>query len=299
MRKVRILVNKRSGFLWSFREIQKAFDRYWDTPENDLSYQFCRDPADGRDKALRAVDQGFDVLLVLGGDGTINTAGAALMGSDTVLGTIPMGSGNGFARHFGIPLKPEDAVRSLADGKSRKIDVGIANDVPFLVTCSMAWDAAIVRSFERSPVRGIAPYVFAGVYEFFEYEPQPITAKTETGEVLEFSAPMVFTVANLTQFGGGAVIAPDAKPDDGLLELVVARHQDVPTLIANIDKLIKGAVDKVPNIVYRKFNSLDISRDHRAQIQIDGDLIDAPERFTVSVAPESLNILIPAENNTL
>ena len=90
-------------------------DEYWDTPENDLSYQFCKDAGDGLIKAKTAAEQGVDVLLVVGGDGTISTTGAALIGTDTVLGAIPMGSGNGFARHFGISLKPAEAALDLAN----------------------------------------------------------------------------------------------------------------------------------------------------------------------------------------
>jgi YegS/Rv2252/BmrU family lipid kinase len=293
--RVRILVNKRSGFLWSFQAVQKAFDRYWDTPGNDLSYQFCRDPEDGRTKARRAAEQGFDVLLVVGGDGTISTAGSALIGSDTALGVIPMGSGNGFARHFAIPLKPEDAAKALAQGRIHSIDVGTVNDRPFLVTCSMAWDAAIVRSFEKSPVRGVLPYVFAGAYEFFEYDPQPITATLDSGEVLRFPDPLVFTVANLTQFGGGAVIAPDAEHDDGKLNLVVARHQDVPVLFANIVKLFNGAIAEIPAVVYRRFQTLTVERGRAAPIQIDGELVDAEESLRVAVKPSALKIVVPAE----
>lgn len=292
--KVRILVNKKSGLLWSFEAIQRTFDRYWDTPGNDLSYQFCRDPEDGRAKARLAAEQGFDILLVVGGDGTVSTAGSALIGSDTALGVIPMGSGNGFARHFGIPLKPEDAARVLAQGSIRSIDVGTVNDRPFLVTCSMAWDAAIVRSFEKSPMRGVLPYVFAGVYEFLEYDPQPITATLDSEEVLEFPDPLVFTVANLTQYGGGAVIAPNAKHDDGRLDLVVARHQDIPVLFGNIMKLFKGAIHEIPAVIYRRFSSMSIKRGHAAPIQIDGELVDADQEFQIGVASSALKVIVPA-----
>jgi diacylglycerol kinase family enzyme len=293
LRKVRILVNRRSGFMRSFNDVQEAFERYWDTPENDLSYQFCRDARDGRRKARRAVDQAFDVLLVVGGDGTVNTAGAALIGTDTVLGVVPMGSGNGFARHFGIPLNPEKAARALAGADVKRIDVGLANDKPFLVTCSTAWDAALVKSFERSPVRGILPYVFAGVYEFLGYEPQEITAELDSGEVLTFPDPVVFTIANLTQYGGGTVITTDAQPDDGMLELVVAQKQDIPVLLANIHRLLSGSISELPRVVSRRFRSLTVTRVNEAPIQIDGELVPAPRELRVRAARRCLNVLVP------
>lgn len=292
-RKVRILVNRHSGFMWSFKAVQAAFDRYWDTAGNDLSYQFCHSPEDGRLKARRAVEQGFDILLVVGGDGTVNTTASELVNTSTVLGVIPMGSGNGFARHFGIPLRPEEAARTLATAGMHSIDVGMVNEKPFLVTCSMAWDAALVKSFERSPVRGILPYVFAGVYEFLGYDPQKITVELDSGEVLTFPDPVVFTIANLTQYGGGAVIATDAQPDDGMLDLVVARKQDVPVLAANIHRLLNGSIAELPRVVCRRFRSLTATRANATQIQVDGELTDAPQTLSVRAIPRCLNVLVP------
>lgn len=293
LRNVRVLVNRRSGFLWSFEAVQQAFDTYWDTPGRQLTYQFCKDPVDGSLKAKRAVEDGCDLLLVAGGDGTISSTGVSLMGTPTTLGVIPMGSGNGFARHFGIPLKPADAARALARGQVQRIDVGTCDARPFLVSCSMAWDAAIVRSFEKSPVRGILPYVFAGVYELLGYRPQKVTLRLDDRETLSLPDPLVLTVANLTQYGGGAVISPTAQPDDGLLELVVARRQDMPTLLANIHKLVGGSLAELPKVVYRQFRRLTVERERAAQIQVDGELVDAPARFEVAVKTKALNVLVP------
>ena len=290
---MRILVNRKSGFLWSFKDIQEAFDHYWDTPENDLSYQFCKDKKDGWQKSKQAAEQGFDVLLIVGGDGTVSTAGSALIGTKTALGVVPMGSGNGFARHFGIPLKPEDAAKALATADTKRIDVGMVNEKPFLVTCSMAWDAAIVKSFDRSPVRGVIPYIFAGVYEFLGYNPQEITAELDTGEVLSFSDTVIFTIANLTQYGGGAVISADAHPDDEMLELVVAQKQDMPVLVANIHRLLNESISKLPRVVFRRFRSLTVTRTEPTQIQIDGELVDAPQKLQVSIKPSCLSVLVP------
>lgn len=292
-RRVRILVNRRSGVIWSFEAVQRAFDHHWDTAENDVSYQFCHDKEDGRLKAQRAVEQGFDLLLVVGGDGTVNTAGSALMGTNTVLGVVPMGSGNGFARHFGISLDPEKAAQSLATGKIRPIDVGLVNGQPFLITCSMAWDAAIVRSFDKSPVRGVLPYVFAGIYEFFEYKPQAITAELDSGEVVTFPDPVVFTVANLTQFGGGALIAPHARADDGCLELIAARRQDVAVLFSNLLRLFNGTIERIPRVLFRSFKTLTVQRAFPSAIQVDGELIQAPATIEVRIEPQALRVLVP------
>lgn len=273
--------------------MRREIDRYWDVPGIDLSYQFCQSVADSGEKVKRAVDACIDTILVAGGDGTISSVGRALVGTDVELGVVPTGSGNGFARHFGIPLSPPKAVAAMAKAKTMRIDVGVVNNTPFLVTCSMAWDASIARSFAALPVRGVLPYVFAGVQEFLGYKPQPVDIRFDSGEELHVEDPFVFTIANLTQYGGGALIAPHARPDDGSLELVVALRQDAPKLVANVGRLFNGTLDQLPEVVFRSFERMTVRREHAAPIQIDGELVDAPAEIEVRVVPGALNVLVP------
>ncbi len=292
-RKVLVLVNPRSGLRWGFDSVRHALDRFWDQPGTELSYQFCQSKQDGFDKAQRAADRGADCVLVMGGDGTVNTVGRALIGREVSLGIIPVGSGNGFARHFEIPLTPDKAIEALARAAPREIDVGVVAGTPFFVTCSMAWDASIAKSFERSPIRGIVPYVFAGVQEFFEYQSQDMHVSLDGGKEIIFRAPMVFTVANLSQYGGGAKIAPHAKENDGRLELVVALRQDIHKLIANIGRLFDGSLHDLPEVDSSTFCAMEVWRDRPTPIQVDGELVEAGVNVRVGVLPQKLRVLVP------
>ena len=292
-RRVLALFNPRSGLWKSFSAIRRAMDRYWDQPGTDLCYQFSQSAEDGVAKAQRAMDAGVDTILVAGGDGTVHTIGRVLIGSPVSLGVLPLGSGNGFARHFNIPLAPERAVAALADAEVRSIDVGFADDHPFFVTCSMAWDASIVESFDRMPIRGIVPYVFAGVQQLLEYEPQSIEVVVDGGSRQTFRDPMVFTVANLTQYGGGALIAPLARADDGRLELVVALRQDAPFLIANLHRLFNGTVHRIPEVVHHGFHEMTVRRERPTPIQMDGELVDAGTEVHFRVQPSALRVVVP------
>jgi diacylglycerol kinase family enzyme len=291
--RVRILANRRSGVRWSFDRVQRAFDRHFDRSGTEVTYQFCHSKEDCVAKVDSAVRDGIELLVAIGGDGTINTIGSRLLGTPLVLGVVPVGSGNGLARHFEMPLDPEKAVESLAKAAVARIDVGLINGRAFLVTASMAWDAALVRTFEKFPVRGILPYVFAGVSEFLDYKPQAITVRLDSGETLNVPDPLVFTVANLTQYGGGAVIAPQAKADDGQLELVVLRRDDVPFILANLHNLLSGALTDIPQFLFRRFRSLTAQRASAAPIQVDGELAEAPAVVEVSLRPGALQILVP------
>ena len=293
LRKVLVLINPKSGLPRTFSTMRQAFDRYWERDDLELSYQFTQSKEDGIAKAQRAVDRGVDTLIVSGGDGTVSTISRVLVGTDTVLGVIPSGSGNGFARHFGIPLSAPKAVEALAQATVKPIDVGVVNGMPFFVTCSMAWDAAIVRSFDKSPLRGIIPYVFAGVQEFFDYRPQDMSVELADGETLDFHLPVLFTIANLTQYGGGAMIAPHAKEDDGKLELVVGLQRDFALILANLPRLFDGSINRFPRIISRSSEAMTIRRVNPVPIQVDGEVVEAPEVIEVSVKPGALKVLVP------
>lgn len=294
LRKVRVLINPRSGVYRSFADIQDEIERCWDQPGLDISYQFSRSEQDGRAKTRRAVEEGVETVLAVGGDGMVNCVGSQLVGTEVALGVIPTGSGNGFARHFNIPLIPQKAVQALAHAGRQRIDVGTANQRPFFVTCSMAWDAAIVRSFEKFPVRGIVPYLLAGAYELINYVPQPISVTVDGDRRFTFEDPLVFTVANLTEFGGGARIAPMACPDDGVLELVVVARKNAVSVVADFVRLLDGRLQQIDKVTSLRFSRLEAKRSRPAPIQLDGEFVDGGEQVTIEVRPRALTVLTPS-----
>ena len=287
-------MNPRSGRGSAVDAIVHAVDDSWTQPGVDVTFQFSHDAEDGRVKVRRAVADGVDTVLVAGGDGMVNTIGAELVGTQVALGVIPTGSGNGFARHFGIPLQVEEAVAVLARADRFAIDVGVANGRPFFVTCSMAADASLVKTFEAFPFRGIVPYVFAAAYELFDYQPQPFRLLLDDREELTIGNPLLFTVANLTQFGGGAVIAPQAQADDGQLELVVLQKQDAGRALAHVGRLFDGTLESMPGLISRSFRRLVVQREKAAAIQVDGELQESGAQVVVTLHPSRLQVLVPA-----
>jgi YegS/Rv2252/BmrU family lipid kinase len=291
--KVRILINPNSGLGFALDRIRGALIEHWDKPGNDLSIQFSTSKEDGQEKARRAVEDGVGRLLVAGGDGMVNSIGSVLIGTDTALGVIPAGSGNGFARHFNTPLDIAKATEALASAQTQRIDVGYANGLPFFVTCSLAWDAALVDIFEKSPMRGVLPYIFAGVYKFFDYKPQAFSLFLDNKETLIIEDPLVCTIANLTQYGGGAQIAPNARADDGQLQLVTLRQRDLPWIVPMLGKLFDGTIDRLNEIKTHPFTSLTVRRKEAGPMQLDGELVPASAEVEISVRPRALSVLVP------
>lgn len=292
-RKVRVLINPNSGIGTSVSRAQEALLTHWDVPGIDLTLQFSKSKEDGQKKTRQAIEDGVQTLLVAGGDGMINSIGTILIGSDVELGVIPTGSGNGFARHFDIPLDPAKAIASLATATAKKIDVGFANDMPFFVTCSLAWDAALVDAFEKSPVRGVLPYIFAGVYEFFGYQPQPFEFERNGSELFTIEDPQICTIANLTQYGGGAQIAPGAKADDGQLQLVTIQRRDFAKVLSMVGQIFDGRGHRIKEIKTVSFETLCVHRKEPGPMQLDGELLTAPADIHVRVMPAALNVLVP------
>ena len=295
-RNIRVLLNPKSGAAppVAIANTLYAIQKHWDVEGVHVTYQFSKDVQDGKQKARRAVEEGVDVVLVAGGDGMVNSIGSILINTSVALGVIPTGSGNGFARHFDIPQHVSKAAECLKLAEPLSIDVGTANGKPFFVTCSMAWDAAIVKSFDKSPVRGVVPYLFAAAYEFFEYHPQNMRFEIdERGGFLELTKPMLMTVANLTQYGGGAKIAPSACPDDGIMELVVAEKQHAPIIAANLLRLFDGSIEKLPEISTHRFSKLRVERKQATPIQVDGELVECSADIEFNVLPKALKVLVP------
>jgi len=234
-----------------------------------------------------------DTLLVIGGDGMVNTIGAELIGSDVALAVLPLGSGNGFARHFGIPLHADRAARVLRHGNRQRIDVGFAGNRPFFVTAGLAWDADLVRGLQRIPMRGVLPYVFAGLYHLLVYEPQNFELVLD-GEKLHIEKPLILAVANLTQFGGGAIIAPNARPDDGELSLVTVPRMDTFEILSRLSHLFDGTIQSIPEIRTWSFRKLLIHRSRPDPIQVDGELVESETDLVIEAKPEALDVIVPA-----
>ncbi len=292
-KKVRVLVNPHSGLGTSLDSLQEAWLTHWERPGTDLTFQFSTSKEDGQSKAIRALEEGVEVILVVGGDGMVNSIGSCMIGSEAALGVVPAGSGNGFARHFGTPLDPSKAIEALASASVRSIDVGVAGNRPFFVTCGLAWDAALVRTFEKSPIRGVLPYVFAGVYEFLNYSPQHHHVEID-GVAHDFRNPIVFTIANLTQYGGGARIAPQAREDDGYLELVLVEGKNVARVLPQIPRLFDGSIERMSGLEMHRFRSLRVTRERPGPMQLDGELIENIQDIQIGLHSKALKVLVPA-----
>jgi YegS/Rv2252/BmrU family lipid kinase len=291
MKQILVLVNPKSGPDGPHAYIDAIAD-IWDTPVNDICFQFSQSEEDGAEKIRRAIERGIDTVIVVGGDGMVNSIGSQLLHTDVALAVVPAGSGNGFARHFNIPLEPKEAAEALLNGRTMRIDVGKIEDRYFLATCSMAWDGALVETFEKFPIRGIVPYVLAGAKQLLEYKAQPIQVDID-GKELTFEHPLVFTIANLSQFGAEVVVAPDAEADSGELEFVTVEQKNMPKLITHLQSLTDHTFTDLPYVTNQRFRKMTVRRENNTPIQIDGEGLSIGTEAKIEVVPKALKIVVP------
>lgn len=243
--------------------------------------------------AAQAAHDGNDLIICCGGDGTVNETTAALIGSSVPLAIIPAGSGNGLARHLGIPLSVRGALNAALHGNTIRMDCGSINEQHFCTTAGIGLDAEVGWLFARLEGRGLAAYVQATTQLYFKYEPREYTITTNGVQTKEKA--LMITFANASQFGNNASIAPKASVTDGQLDLIIVRPFPKAEIGLLAAMLFSKTLDKSPHIKTLRFESLHIETDRPVRGHADGEPISLPAAFDVLVRPAALAVRTPPQ----
>jgi diacylglycerol kinase (ATP) len=243
--------------------------------------------------AQEAVEQGRGVVVAVGGDGTVNEVARALQGSETRLGIIPRGSGNGLARHLEIPLTAERAMRVIADNHSAHIDTGKINGKPFFCTAGLGFDAYISGVFATSKKRGLAMYAKLTLERFQTYQPQPAIIKLN-GLTLDTTL-YVLAFANASQYGNNAYIAPMADIQDGLLDVCLIRQLGIKSALEIGYGLWRKTLATSSRTEYHKARQITVEFQQPCSFHTDGEFAGEGTHFEVELLPLSLPVIKPAQ----
>jgi len=259
----------------------------------NCQYDFAETESRGHatEMAAKAVEEGYNLVAAIGGDGTVNEVASGLVGTETALGIIPVGSGNGLARSLGIPMGVRGACRSLVTGEAHRIDVGRLNDRYFFVVSGAGYDAAVGHRFDRSSMRGPWRYFVAGAREFMSYQPQHVCLRFN-GHQLTIDA-FVLTVANTRQYGNGAIIAPQARPDDGQLDVCVVSDVNFIQMLIHLPKLFTGKIDRSRHYMGFQVSTLEVLRDTPGPVHVDGEPLEGSRCLSYKVLPRALKVMVP------
>ena len=232
----------------------------------------------------------YDAVVSVGGDGTLLEVANGLMGSDILLGILPAGTGNDFARALGIPSTIKESLGFLAKKKSRLVDVGKLENIFFVNVASVGFDAEIIRDILKFKkfIPGRASYYIAALLKFFTFKFKEITINIDDEKIN--TKILLVAIANGTHYGGGMNVNPNGKLEDGYLDVIVVNslpRYKIPFLMI---KFIKGTYQDLPYVKTYKCREISIDSMEKLVINADGDILgNTPVKF--SIKPLSLNVI--------
>jgi diacylglycerol kinase (ATP) len=243
-----------------------------------------------RELSKAAVAGGADLVIVWGGDGTVNEVGSALVGSRTALGLVPAGSGNGLAASLCVPRDPAAALQRLFSAPPRAVDVGFLAERPFFNIAGIGLDAHIAERFNLRARgrRGKWPYIVIGVREGWRYRARHYEVELDGRQ--RRVAALLIAFANGREYGMGACISPGAELDDGLLEATIV--EDRPALARFVDArhLAMRSIQRAPRVQIDQVRSATVSTDGPLQYHVDGEPGTAAGRVAIRILPGALQV---------
>ena len=240
--------------------------------------------------ASRAKDEA-DVIVAVGGDGTVNEVARATAGSRAALGIIPCGSGNGLARHLMLPMDPRRAVETINRCVTRRLDYGIINGRPFFCTCGMGFDAFISHKFAEAGRRGLVTYVEKVFREGMRYKPEKYVLEEPGGRRVEAEAFLI-SCANASQYGNNAYIAPQASMSDGMLDIIIMEPFDLLDAPRVVMDMMNKTLDKSPKIRTLRTGGITIHRQKPGYIHYDGEPAMEDADVDIRVVREGISMIV-------
>lgn len=236
-----------------------------------------------------------DVFVAAGGDGTVHTVATQLVGSNKILGVLPLGSGNGFAREFGFRMNVNSLMSDIRRAESMPIDVIEINDKMCLNVAGIGLDSFVAHSFNNLKLRGFFPYVWLTLKTFAQLRPFHVTIYNG-GEKIVSDDLFVVTIANTRQFGNNAFIAPFAKPNDGMIDLILIKP--FPKIFGPVFviRLFTKRINRSKYVRHIKTDSEIVIESEETRLHIDGEPVNSTGKLTVRIKKEVLYVLKTCRN---
>ena len=240
--------------------------------------------------AMSARDEGIDIVVAVGGDGTVNEVARSIVHSDTALGIIPCGSGNGLARHLMLPMNLKKAIQIINRCEIHNLDYGVINGYPFFCTCGMGFDAFVSMKFAEAGKRGPITYVENVLREGLKYKPETYEIEDENGK-MRYKAFLI-SCANASQYGNNAYIAPQASMSDGLMDVIIMEPFDVLEAPQISIDMFNKTLDKSSKIKTFKCKKLRIHRKEAGVIHFDGDPVMTDKDIEIELKEKGIRIIV-------
>ena len=255
-------------------------------------------------KTLHIDDTGFlikenlqkhNIFIAAGGDGTVHSVASQLVGSEKILGVLPLGSGNGFAKEFGFKMNIRYLLSNVVKGESMDIDVIEINEKLCLNVAGIGLDSFVAHSFNELKLRGFLPYIWLTMKTFLQLRPFHVKIRCG-GELIADEKLFVLTIANTRQFGNNAFIAPDARPNDGKIDLVLIKP--FPKILGTlfIIRLFTKRINKSKYVRHITTEKEIVIETDESRFHIDGEPFKISGKVVVKIKKEVLKVLKTPHN---
>ena len=246
-------------------------------------------PGQATELAREGCDLQADTILAIGGDGTSLEVARGMIGRDSALGIIPAGTGNDFVKTLGVPLQPIDALEYVLSHPAQSTDVGEVNGEVFLNEIGTGFDVSVLdyAAKAKKTFRGILPYLYGVIMTLFRFQSISLTYSIDGGDKVTMDA-FVVSVANGGKIGGGIPIAPQAKVDDGKLDVTIVGRIKSTKLIRRLIGLMRGKILSFPETQYHRAISVTFTVPEM-RVNIDGEIV-REKSITARVLPGALMI---------
>ena len=261
-----------------------------DTSLFDYEIKYTEHAGHAFELASEAKNEGADIVAAIGGDGTVNEVARAIVHSETALGIVPCGSGNGLARHLMLPMQLKKSIEIINHCEIHELDYGIINGHPFFCTCGMGFDAFVSMKFAEAGKRGPITYAENILKEGLKYKPETYEIEDESG-TMRYNAFLI-SCANASQYGNNAYIAPQASMSDGLMDVIIMEPFDVIEAPQISIDMFNKTLDKNSKIKTFRTKKLHIHRKEPGLIHYDGDPIMEGEDIEVEIKAKGIKIIV-------
>jgi diacylglycerol kinase (ATP) len=272
-------------------KIPGLIDATLDRSKFNPNFSFTEYIGHASEIAEEASGKNFDIIVAVGGDGTINEIATKVMQQDKILGIIPFGSGNGLARFLKIPMNTVKAIEVINNRHTLLMDTGKFNDKHFFNMAGMGFDAHISSVFAGNKSRGLTGYLRLGLKEVLDYKAQLYHLNIDGVDYVKKA--FVISLANSSQYGNNAHISPEASITDGLLDVCIVKEFPMYKLPFLGYEMIRGITNRSDLVEIIRGKQIKIIRENDDAIHIDGEPFFMGKEIDVSIAPLSLKIITP------
>lgn len=269
--------------------VPELIEKYLDTNLFKPVIVFSDGVSHARQIAKEAVDK-FDLVVAVGGDGTVNEVASAIVGSNTTLGIVPFGSGNGLSRFLDIPMDAQKAIQTLGTGKTVSIDSAKLNGQSFFNMAGMGFDAHISEVFSHTKKRGFITYIKSSIKEVISYKPQNYHLEID-GKVYDREAFML-SFANSSQYGNNAHISPQASVQDGLLDVCIIKRFPLWRFFEMGIRMMTKTTDRTKYVEIIKGQHILVKRNAPGPLHLDGEPQIGGTDAEIVLIPHSLKVIV-------